>query len=121
MKILVLCAYGQNRSRYVARYLKDKGYEADFDGVMKENDDLVQAKIDDASVIITVSKDVHARLVHNFNLNDKRVIEIDVDDRPGVVLENNCQLSGGDWINFQEKFVYPKLVEQLDKFLPIKG
>lgn len=82
MKVLVLCAYGQNRSRYVAKYLSEKGYETDFDGVQNSDRDAVQAKIDAADVIITVSADVHAGLVHNFNLDDKRVIEIDVDDRP---------------------------------------
>jgi len=119
MKILVLCAYGRNRSRYVANYLSEKGYDTDFDGVLNGDSDIVQKKINDADVLITVSQKVHDHLVKQFNFKGKRVIEIDVEDRPEFVLPACKPLSGDDWVSFQEQCVYPDLIDQLNKFLPI--
>ena len=119
MKILVLCAYGRNRSRYVANYLSEKGYVTNYDGVLNDESDIVQKKINEADVIVTVNKDVRDLLAGKFNCGGKRIIEIDVDDRPEVVLSTGKQLSGDDWYRFQEEYVYPKLIEQIDKFLPL--
>ena len=119
MKILVLCAYGQNRSRYLAEYLATKGFETDFDGV-KNDEEAVQAKINWAETIIAVTHDIHERALVDFDFKGKKLFALDVDDRPEKLLPAGKVLTGDDWVNFQERYVYPKLIEQANKALKIE-
>jgi len=114
MKILVLCSFGQNRSRIVAEHLRSRGYDADFDGV--ENDhDAVQAKIDAADTIVTVHPMVKEKLIADFDVSGKRIIGLDVDDRPQCALSSKKAFAGDDWHKFQAERVYPDLIAQVDK------
>ena len=120
MKILVLCAYGQNRSRYLAGYLSAKGHETDFDGVYNDDRDAVQAKIDWADAVMAVTHDIYEKALADFNFSGKQLFALDVDDRPEKILPAGHVLTGDDWVNFQERFVYPKLIEQANAVLKIK-
>jgi len=113
-----MCAFGQNRSRFLAEYLATKGFETDYDGVNNENREDVQRKIDWADIVISVSPDVHEQTM-SFNISGKRIFVLDVDDRPSCVLPQGKPLDGDDWVNFQKKYVYPKLIEQVNKALKI--
>ncbi|NQV12592.1 hypothetical protein HQ524_04480 [Candidatus Uhrbacteria bacterium] len=104
--------FGKNRSQYLARYLNSVGHDADFGGVAQDHDE-IQNKIDVADMIVAVSPDIHVRLMNDFKIDDKRTVELNVDDRPEIVLPAGKQLDGDDWVNFQERYVYPKLLEQL--------
>ncbi len=117
MKILVLCAYGQNRSRYLAGYLSTKGHETDFDGVKNENKDAVQEKIDWSDMVIAVTRDIHDAAQADFDLEGKKVFALDVDDRPHKIFLSLPILTGDEWVEFQEQHVYPKLIEQANKVL----
>ena len=55
-----------------------------------------------------------------FKTEGKKIFVLSVEDRPEVVLPQGEALSGTDWIDFQEKYVYPKLIEQANKVLNIK-
>jgi predicted protein tyrosine phosphatase len=119
MKILVLCAHGKNRSRYLAEYLSQKGYDAEAAGVDQVDKEDVVRKINAADVVVSVNRSVRERLFKNFDLTGKRHIELEVEDRPEYVLSKHKILSGEDWIAFQEEYVYPELKRQMDKYLPL--
>lgn len=117
MKILILCAYGQNRSKYLAGYLSTKGYETDFDGVNNENKEAVQEKIAWADTVIAVTRDIHEQAQANFDFTEKKVLALDVDDRPEKCFLSLPILTGDEWVEFQHLHVYPKLTEQVNKVL----
>jgi predicted protein tyrosine phosphatase len=114
MKFLVLCVFGKNRSRFLAEYLSAKGFDVEYDGVTNEDKDVVQQKIDRADVIIAVNGDVEMQLRGDFKAKGKKIIVLDVDDRPETLLTDQA------WTDFQQKNVYPKLIEQVNKALDIK-
>lgn len=118
MKILVVCTHGKNRSKYLAEYLIQKGYDADYAGVEQSDQKELSKKFDAANIIVTVHGSVRERLLQNFNIRGKRHIDLEAEDRPEFVMPERQQLSGNDWIAFQNNFVYPKLKEQIDKYLP---
>jgi len=119
MKVLVICSYGRNRSRHLAEYLQLKGIDAIFGGV-REGSKILQAKIDQVDTVVTVHPDVYQTLIANCRLNDKRIIELDVEDRPEVVLPEGGVLDGESWLKFQETYVYPQLIKQIDEKLLLK-
>jgi len=119
MKILIMCTHGENRSRYLAEYLKRKGYDADYAGVNQSNERELTRKIAGADIVITVHESVRDRLFERFNLTGKRHIELEVEDRPERVLPECKQLSGEDWTAFQEAYVYPELKRQMHGYLPL--
>jgi len=120
MKILILCAHGKNRSRYLAEYLATKGFETDFDGVKNESKEAVQAKIAWADTVIAVTRDIHEKALADFDFTEKKVFSLDVDDRSEKFFLSCVVASGDEWIEFQEKHVYPKLIEQTNKILNLK-
>jgi hypothetical protein len=120
MKILVLCMFGMNRSKYLAEYLKGKGFETDYDGVNNENWEAVQEKINWSDTVITVSHDTHEKARMDFDFVGKKVYTLDVEDCPKAVLPGSEILNGDAWTDFQNKSVYPKLIEQANKVLNIK-
>lgn len=120
MKILILCAHGKNRSRYLAEYLATKGYETDFDGVNNDDKKSVQEKISWADTIIAVTRDIHEKAQADFDFTEKKVFGLDVDDRPETCFLSLPILTGDEWVEFQHQHVYPKLTEQVNKILNLK-
>ncbi len=121
MNILILCSYGKNRSRFLASYLYEQGYQqVDYDGVKHADPSIVQKKIDLADIIITVHPDVASALHEQFKIADQQVIELNVDDRPEIILPGQKDLDGKTWLSLQQGLVYPKLMEGLEKHLPLK-
>jgi hypothetical protein len=119
MNILVLCHFGQNRSRYLADYLMEEGYQdVQHAGIKDPDHAKMQKAIDQADIIITVSNHVRDSLRDQYQLQGKRIIDLQVEDRPEVVLPDHRQLDGNEWVEFQKNYVYPALKEQLSKYLP---
>lgn len=114
MKVLVVCSYGRNRSRYLAEYLTSKNIEATFAGAREEAKEL-QEKVNAADTIVTVHPEVLERLKEKCDVSAKRLIELNVDDRPEHVLPQGKKLDGDAWVKFQEEYVYPKLVKQVEE------
>jgi hypothetical protein len=118
MKVLVLCTHGKNRSRHLAEYLSIKGYEASYAGVGGGRTPELLRLIDEADVLVTVHPAVKESLQAS-DYDGKRLIELDVEDRPEMAHPDKRPLQGEEWIRFQELHVYPKLEKQVDKFLPL--
>ena len=118
MKILGMCWYGRNRSRYIADLLATKGHETDYAGVKQDHGE-VQGKIDWADIVVSVHPDVAAVLKSSYDLEDTKLIELDVEDRPEKVLPEGKPLDGEDWKMFQERHVYTKLAEEIHEKLDL--
>lgn len=120
MKVLIVCSYGRNRSKYLAGYLKRRGYQTDFAGIRIEAAiPLSQKSINWADVVVLVHKVVREGFPPAIKLRKKRVIVIDVDDRPEKVLPARKELEGEEWLAFQKKYVYPELELQINRHFPV--
>ena len=116
MTILTVCEFGMNRSRRLAEYLSSIGYNAIYGGV-REPRDVLQQKIDQADVVVSIHPKIADKLM-SFNLGEKKLIGLDVPDvyeQPGW-----NAASTQDWMQARETSVYPKLIEQMEKYLPLK-
>jgi hypothetical protein len=118
MKILGMCWYGRNRSRYIADLLAKKGHDTDYAGVKQDHDE-VQGKIDWSEIVVSVHPDVAAVLKESYNLEKVKLIELDVEDRPEKVISEGKPLDGEDWKMFQERYVYTKLAEEIHEKLSL--
>jgi len=116
MTILTVCEFGMNRSRRLAEHLSSLGYNTLYGGV-REPRDVLQEKISTADVIISVHPKITEKLML-FDLGEKRIISLDVPDvyeQPGW-----NPSSAQNWMRARETSVYPKLIEQIDKYLPLQ-
>lgn len=118
MNILTVCHFGKNRSKYLAEYLREKGYGSDFKGVGDVSQNPVtQKEIDWADVLVFVKPEIQAEFFRKFDKpKNKKVICLDVEDRTSVLCPK--PLRGESWIDFQRNCVYPELKRQIDKYLP---
>ena len=117
--ILIICHWGRNRSKYLADYLKTKGYNTDYAGIGDQadtKDRLTQEQIDWTDVIIVVQDYLGEKLSSSYNIKNKKVISLEVDDKTDD--QNKPQLDGKEWMEYQQKNVYSKLKKEIDKFLP---
>ena len=65
MNILFVCTQGQNRSKYLAEYLKEKGYSTDYGGVKADGaNPLTQEKVDWADVIVAVREHIKDKFLN---------------------------------------------------------
>lgn len=120
MHILIFCHFGQNRSRYLAEYLIGLGYtDVVFAGIKDPDQEKIQKEIDQADVIIAVPNHVCDELRRTYQLHDARLICLQVEDRPEMILPDHRHLEGEEWTAFQQEYVYPALKAQLDRHLPL--
>ncbi len=83
MKILAVCTYGQNRSKYLAEYLRSKGYDAEYGGVKQASfNSLTQDKIDWADTIVFANRKIEEKFSEQYNHKDKKSITLDVSNNP---------------------------------------
>jgi galactitol-specific phosphotransferase system IIB component len=121
MRILVFCQYGMNRSRYLAEYLVEEGYDdVQFAGVKDPDRKKIQKAINGADIIITVSDLVQRVLRERYHIGSQRMIGLQVDDTPKVAIPGYPPFQGDEWFEFQRGYVYPELKKQLSKFLPLR-
>lgn len=121
MNVLVVCNWGKNRSRYLADYLASKGYDTRTGGLSDRTEienRLTQDLVDWADVIVIVQKYLEEKLLGNYNVDNKRTIVLEVDDKTGDNIFRPT-LDGDAWLEYQNKFVYPELKTQIDKYLPL--
>ncbi|MCW1892633.1 MAG: hypothetical protein KIH65_005375 [Candidatus Uhrbacteria bacterium] len=121
MHILIFCYHGKNRSRYLAEHLVSLGYsDVAFAGVNDSDHEKIQKEIDKAHVVITVRQNVRDHLHQHYCVDGKRLIELQVDDRPESLFPERGPLSGEAWRAFQREYVYPVLREQMETYLPLE-
>ncbi|MFH1170920.1 MAG: hypothetical protein V1778_00040 [bacterium] len=119
MNILVVCHWGRNRSKYVAEYLRTKGYATDFAGILDETENQVTpTRMRWAEKILVVEPSIAKELKRQFPEEKNKIVSINVDDRtarPGV-----AGLTGDEWTRHQEEVVYPNLLQAVDRLLPFR-
>ena len=118
MKILIVCSQGQNRSKYLAKYLESKGHKAKFGGVKPDaKNPASQEQVDWADVIVAVRGHIKETFLSRFDAKGKKVIELEVIDNPKRFPQNAQKLAKVSWFDFQEKYVYSELRKQIDTHL----
>jgi predicted protein tyrosine phosphatase len=124
-KILCVCVRGMNRSKYLAQYLRRKGYSTRFGGVEPYEKPeykwtpVSQKKIDWADVIIIVRKRVAPILKKKFNINKKKLIVFDVTDSKRLIPEKFKSLRELNHKEFNRVWTYPQLRKAIKPYLPI--
>lgn len=122
-KILCICTMGLNRSKWVAEYLKEKGYETRYGGigpcrVDPEPANPINPKDLEWADIIIVARDKHILILKNsFGVKNKKIISLDVSDS-----RYKAYLKNPEWENISQEeynklWTYPKLKEALEKHL----
>gem|GEM_PF-884290 len=126
-KVLCVCAKGMNRSKYLAKYLRGKGYSTTHGGIepYKENPEwkwnpLSQKKIDWADVIIVVRERLVGDLKKKFKMKGKNIVVLNVTDSKRLIPEEFKELRDLDHHNFQLKWTRPQLRKAIKGHLPLK-
>lgn len=78
MKVLCVCRQGQNRSRYIAELLQEKGYEAMYAGVAPDAFNSVNEEMIGWADVIVTARDVHAEELRKRFAVQKRVVSLDI-------------------------------------------
>jgi len=126
VKVLCICTMGANRSRYLASYLKNKGYNTRFGGVgpcRVDPEPTNPAKAEDvewADVIITARKKHEPVLKEKFNVKGKRIIALDIPDSRRKIGQKYPEFNNLEYHEFQKKWTYPQLRKALKPYLPLK-
>ena len=124
-KVLCVCSMGLNRSKYLASYLKNKGYSTRYGGIGHGRIDKIahnpfkQEDINWADIIIVVRKK-HNPLLKKYKIDSKRVIVLDVTDSRKIIGEKYSEYDGLDFETFQKKWTRPQLRKAIKPYLPLK-
>jgi len=84
LKVLCVCGLGLNRSRYLAKYLGEKGYDTKWRGLEScdfnlESKNLIGIKDIEWADIIVVSKEKYKSILNdNFKVRDKKIVCLDI-------------------------------------------
>jgi predicted protein tyrosine phosphatase len=125
-KILCICAKGINRSRYLAAYLRRKGYSTRSGGVEPyENPKYkwkptTQKQINWADIIIVIRKRLISIIDKKFNIKNKKIIILDVTDSKRLIPDEFKELKNLDLHEFNLKWTYPQLRKAIKQYLPLK-
>jgi predicted protein tyrosine phosphatase len=124
LRVLCICAVGVNRSKYLAQYLRGKGYSTRYGGVdYKWNEGanpIDQKDVNWAEVIIITRKRLKPALRKKFKIKNKKIIVLDVTDSKRLIPEKFAHLRELDHHEFQKKWTRPKLREAIKPYLPLK-
>jgi len=121
-RVLCVCSKGLNRSKYLASYLRNKGYSARFGGVeygMEKSKLINQKDIEWAEIIIVVRKRLERILKNKYKTKGKRIIVIDVTDSKRLIPKEYAHLKDLDYEEFQKKWTRPQIRKVLKKYLPL--
>ena len=126
LKILAICSKGQNRSKYLAQYLRKKGYSTRFGGAEGDDDPkkfwkpITQKQIDWADVIIVVRPRLKNVIKKKFKVGKTKFIILNVTDSKRLIPSEYSHLKELDYVAFQKKWTRPQLRKALKPYLPIK-
>jgi len=119
-KVLCVCSQGMNRSRYLAGYLRNKGYNTRYGGASIEAPNPIHQKdIGWADVIIVVRKRLVPIMKERFHVKNKKLIVFNVTDSPLSLFFERKMLKFMDYLDFQKKWTYPQLRKNIEKHLPL--
>ena len=123
VKILCVCAMGRNRSKYLASYLKNKGYRTRYGGIgygridLHPDNPFNQEDVDWANIIIVVRKKHKPLLKKHYKIKNKKIIVLDVTDSRKAIGEKYPKLKDLDYETFQKKWTYPQLRKAIKPYL----
>ncbi len=126
LKVLCVCTMGLNRSKYLADYLKGKGYEARYGGVGPCRIDpfpknpIKQEDVEWADIIITARKKHKPILIKSYNAKNKKIIVLDITDSRKAMAEIYPEFKKIEHSDFNKKWTYPQLRKAIKKYLPLK-
>lgn len=124
-KVLCICKLGLNRSKYLASYLKNKGYRTKYGGIKYDDNQrknpLKPEYIEWADVIILVRKSIKKILMEKYKPKNKKIIVLDVTDSKRLIPEEFAHLRELDYETFQRKWTRPQLRKALKPYLPLKA
>lgn len=125
LKVLVVCSMGLNRSKYLASYLKNKGYNTKFGGIgfgiidKKAHNPFNQEDVDWAEIIIVVRKKHKPLLKKHYKIKKKKIIVLDVTDSRRIIGEKYPKLNNLDFETFQKRWTRPQLRKAIKPYLPL--
>lgn len=125
LNVLCICAKGMNRSKYLAKYLKEKGYFTKWGGVEPyekpeyEWNPVSQKEVDWSDVIIIVRERISKIFKDKFNTKNKRIIVLDVSDSPRLIPEEFKELRVLNHKEFNQRWTYPQLENAIKPYLPL--
>ena len=117
-KILIICAVGTNRSRYLANYLRRKGYSTRYGGIAPKwpegANPLKPEHVDWADIVIIVRKRLKPIFKKRFPKFKKKLIVFDISDSKRLAPEEFQKYEG---LEFQKKWTYPRLRKAVNEAL----
>jgi predicted protein tyrosine phosphatase len=117
-KVLAICNKGRTRSRYLARYLKEKGYTTKWGGVSKTAVvKLTKEKIRWTDIIIVSDKLVMKKLRERFRLPKKKIIILNVYDGAQGHGKEAKKIMQDALSKVRRKYVFPTLKKRIDRRL----
>jgi hypothetical protein len=117
---------GLNRSKWVAEYLKERGYKTRYGGIGPckfdpEPANPINPKDLEWADIIVVAREKHKKILEeDYKIKNKKIIILEVSDS-----RYKAYLKNPNWKNisqgeFNKLWTYPKLKEVLEKYLPLE-
>ena len=125
-RILAICTMGLNRSKYLASYLKNKGYGTRYGGIgfgrvdKKAHKPFKQEDIDWADIIVVARKRHKPLLKKHYKVKGKKIITLDVSDSKRRIGKKFPTLGKLDFKTFQRKWTYPQLRKAIKPYLPLR-
>ena len=115
---------GSNRSKYLASYLRNKGYKTRFGGIggrLGGNPDnpFTQEDINWADIIIVVRKRHASLLKKKYKIRNKKIIVLDVTDSRKIIGEKYPKFNNLDYDTFQKRWTRPQLRKAIKLYLPL--
>jgi predicted protein tyrosine phosphatase len=124
IRVLCVCAAGINRSKYLAEYLRRKGYSTRFGGVEYKGERnfkaLKQEDVDWADIIILARKRLEPILKRKVKIKNKKLILLNVTDSKRLIPDKLAHLRKLPYIEFQKKWTRPQLRKAIKEYLPMK-
>jgi len=124
-KVLVCCSKGLNRSKYLAEYLRRKGYSTKFGGIegwqseRRKWNPISQDMVDWADIIVSVRPRLSGTLKKKFKVGKKKIISLDVSDSKRVLPKEFDELRKLDFRTFNRKWTRPQLRKAIKPYLPL--
>ena len=126
MKVLCICTMGENRSRYLAGYLSEKGHETRFGGVgpcrvdPEPTNPLKKGDVEWADIIVTALKKHKPILIEKHGAKDKKIICLDVTDSRKAMSKIYPEFKNIERDKFNRIWTHPQLKKAIDEYLPFE-
>lgn len=121
--VLCVCAHGKNRSRYLAEYLRKKGYSTKYGGVncgkCEDCNLLMKEEVEWADIIIIARKNLVSRFRQMYHPKGKKLIVLDVTDSRKVASDKKHDFLKMEYPMFKEDYVEPHLRKAIKPYLPL--